>query len=109
MSIDFNDIIKNFGGFKEKIEHLQERMKSMRISGEAGAGMVRVTLDGDGVVKRVEIDESLFADGAKDIIEELVVSAVNDAQKKVREAMAHEMKSVTGGFMPPGMERLFGL
>ncbi len=109
MSFDFNDLLKNLGGFKSKMEEIQNRMAQMRITGEAGAGMVRVTLNGDSKVTDIQIDNNLVTEQEKDVLEELIVSAFNDAQKKVREAVSHEMKNMAGGFMVPGMERFFGL
>ena len=109
MNVDFNEVFKNLGGVKEQMEDVQRRLAGMRISGEAGAGMVRITLGGDSSVKNVDIDETLFAEKDKGILEELIISAFNDAQKKVREALSHELKGAAGGAIIPGIERFFNL
>ena len=109
MNLDINEMFKNLGGMKEQMENVQRRLAGMEISGEAGAGMVRITLGGDSSVKSVDIDESLFAEKDKGMLEELIISAFNDAQKKVREALAHELKGAAGTAIIPGMERFFNL
>ncbi len=111
MSINFDNIFKNLnlGGLHAKVDSARKRVNQMKITGEAGAGMVKVTLHGDGNMQNVEIDPILFSEKEKDMIEELVVSAFNEAQKKLRAILAHEMKALTGGAPLPGFERLMGL
>ena len=109
MNFDFSEIVKNLGGIKKQIENIHERLDNMQITGEAGAGMVRVTLNGDNVVKNISIDPNLLVKEEKDVLEELLISAFNEARKKVRAAAAHEMKNITGGISIPGLERFFGL
>ena len=116
---DFNfaDILKNLGGdfgknlgeMKQNVDQARERLSKMQITGEAGAGMVRVTVNGEGQVQNVDIDQALLSPNDKAMVEELIISAVNDATKRAREAVAHEMKSVAGGLPIPGLEKLFGM
>ena len=79
----------------------------MEVVGEAGAGMVKVTMLGNHNVKRVEIDESLMEDD-KELIEDLVAAAVNDAVRRVSETSQEKMSDVTGGMpLPPGFKMPF--
>ncbi len=107
MNFNFSEILKNIGGIKEQMESIRERMSKMTIIGEAGAGMVRVTVNGEGIVTNVEIDPDIVGPEGKDMIEELVLSATNDAIKKAKEAMAYEIKNTTGMNIP-GLDKIFG-
>lgn len=104
---NFTDLFKNLGQMKARAEELQQKMARLHITGEAGAGLVRVTVTGEGTVVSVQIDPALLSPRDKEMLEELMVSAVNEAAKKAREAMAHEMKSLAGGMNIPGMDQMF--
>ncbi|MEQ9367200.1 MAG: YbaB/EbfC family nucleoid-associated protein [Leptospirales bacterium] len=116
---DFNfaDILKNLGGdfgkqlgdIKGQVDQVRERLSKMSITGEAGAGMVRVSVNGEGQVQSVDIDPALLTPNDKARVEELIISAVNDASRRAKETVAHEMKSVAGGLPIPGLEKLFGM
>ncbi len=114
---DFGDTIMIKGGMgnlmkqaqqmQAKMAKAQEEIAAMEVIGEAGAGMVKVTMLGNHNVRRVEIDESLMEDD-KDMIEDLVAAAFNDAVRRVEEESKERMSSVTGGMqMPPGMKMPF--
>ncbi len=105
----FKNLGKNLGDMKNQVEQMRERLSRMSITGEAGAGMVKVTVSGDGQVKNVDIDPALLVPDEKAMVEELIISALNEANRRAREAVSHEMKNVTGGFPIPGMEKMFGL
>ncbi|MBL8019046.1 MAG: YbaB/EbfC family nucleoid-associated protein [Leptospirales bacterium] len=104
--LNFSEMFKNLGSMKARAEELQHKMARLQITGEAGAGMVKVTVSGDGVVKNVKIEPTLLSPNDRDMLEELLIAAINEAQNKAREAMAHEMKSLTGSI--PGLEKMFG-
>lgn len=104
--LNFSEMFKNLGSMKARAEELQQKMARLQITGEAGAGMVKVTVSGDGTVKNVKIEPSLLSPNDRDMLEELLIAAINEAQNKAREAMAHEMKSLTGSI--PGLEKMFG-
>ena len=101
------NIMKQAQQMQERMEKAQEEIKSLEVTGEAGAGLVKVTMIGSHNVKRVEIDESLMEDD-KDMIEDLLAAAVNDAVRRVGEESAKRMSDVTGGMqMPPGFKMPF--
>ncbi|MCE9600236.1 MAG: YbaB/EbfC family nucleoid-associated protein [Spirochaetia bacterium] len=104
--LNFSELFKNLGSMKARADELQQKMARLQITGEAGAGMVKVTVSGDGNVKNVKIEPSLLSPNDRDMLEELLIAAINEAQNKAREAMAHEMKSLTGSI--PGLEKMFG-
>ncbi len=108
MNVNWNDFFKNFGGLKEQMDSVRARVARLTVTGEAGAGMVRVVCNGEGEVVDVKIDRNLLGPAENDMLEELVLAAVNDALKKTREAVAHEMRSMTGGLNIPGLDKIIG-
>jgi DNA-binding YbaB/EbfC family protein len=102
------------GGLMKQAQQMQENMQKMQEDlaraehvGEAGAGMVKVTMLGSHNVKRVEIDDSLMDDD-KDMLEDLIAAAINDAARRVEEHSKNEMSKLTGGMqLPPGMKMPF--
>jgi len=105
--MNFGEIFKNMGAMKEQMEIFQKRIQKLSITGESGAGLIKITLNGEGTVQNVKVDESLLDKSSKDMLEELLISAMNDATKKVKEAVSHEMKNAVGMNIP-GLDRLFG-
>ncbi len=101
------NLMKQAQQMQAKMQKAQEELANMEVVGEAGAGMVKVTMTGSHSVRRVEIDESLMEDD-KDMIEDLVAAAFNDAVRRVEEANKEKMGALTGGMqMPPGMKMPF--
>lgn len=101
------NIMKQAQQLQDKMQKAQEEIANMEVVGEAGAGMVKVTMLGNHNVKRVEIDESLMEDD-KEMIEDLVAAAFNDAVRRVAESSQERMSEVTGGMpLPPGFKMPF--
>ncbi|MDO6428014.1 MULTISPECIES: YbaB/EbfC family nucleoid-associated protein [Thalassotalea] len=101
------NIMKQAQQMQAKMQKMQEELANMEVTGESGAGMVKVTMTGSHSVRRVEIDESLLEDD-KEMVEDLVAAAINDAVRRVEEQNKEKMGSVTGGMqMPPGMKMPF--
>jgi len=101
------NIMKQAQQMQDKMQKAQEEIAGMEVTGEAGAGMVKVTMLGNHNVRRVEVDESLMEDD-KEMIEDLVAAAINDAVRRVQEASKERMADVTGGMqMPPGFKMPF--
>lgn len=101
------NIMKQAQQMQDKMQKAQEDIAKMEVTGEAGAGMVKVTMLGNHNVRRVELDESLMEDD-KEMIEDLLAAAVNDAVRRVQEASKEKMADVTGGMaMPPGFKMPF--
>lgn len=101
------NIMKQAQAMQEKMQKAQAEIAAMEVTGEAGAGLVKVTMLGNHNVRRVNIDESLLADD-KEMLEDLIAAAVNDAVRRVEEASKEKMGSVAGGMqLPPGMKMPF--
>lgn len=87
---------------QENVRKLQEQLASMEVTGEAGAGMVKVTLTGKHAARRVEIAPDALKED-KEFLEDLVAAAINDAAQKIEEMTREKMKQATGGLqLPPG-------
>jgi DNA-binding YbaB/EbfC family protein len=92
---------------QENMSKLKEQLASIEVEGQSGAGMVKVTMTCRHDVKRVNIDSSLLADD-KEMLEDLVAAAINDAVRKVEAAVQEKMAALTGGLgLPPGMKLPF--
>lgn len=99
-------IMRQVQQMQNKMAEVQEEIKRMEVTGEAGGGLVKVTLNGQHEARRVTLDDSLFDD--KEMLEDLIAAAFNDAAKKVQSASEEKMGGVTGGMnLPPGMNLPF--
>ncbi len=107
---DMGKLMKQAQEMQAKMAEVQERMKSLEAEGSAGAGMVAARATADGEVKRLSVDPSLLGGGEeKEVLEDLIVAAVNDAIRKAREMGQAEMGKLTEGLaLPPGMKLPFG-
>ena len=105
---NFADMMKQAGEMQAKMEQMQERIGGMEAEGQSGGGLVRVTLNGKGYASRVSIDPSLMKEDEREVAEDLVTAAINDAKAKIEAATAEEMKALTAGMpLPPGMKLPF--
>jgi len=101
------NLMKQAQQMQEKMAKAQEQLAKMEVIGESGAGMVKVTMTGGHSVRRVEIDDSLMEDD-KDMLEDLISAAFNDAVRRVEEQNKEKMGALTGGMqLPPGMKMPF--
>ena len=101
------NIMKQAQAMQEKMQRAQEEITRLEVTGEAGAGMVKVTMTGNHNVRRISIDDSLMADD-KEMLEDLIAAAINDAVRRVEETTKEKMASVTGGMqLPPGFKMPF--
>jgi DNA-binding YbaB/EbfC family protein len=92
---------------QENMRKLQEQLSVMEVEGQSGAGMVKVTMTGRHDVKRVSIDPSLFKDD-REMLEDLVAAAFNDATRKVETLLQDKMAGFAGGMgLPPGLKLPF--
>ena len=105
------DIMKMMQQAKDlqgKMATMQEEIAQIEVEGAAGAGLVKVTLNGKGEMRGLSIDPSLFKEDEAEILEDLIVAAHNDAKGKAEAAMQEKMKDLTGGLqLPPGMQLPF--
>ncbi|MBC7003871.1 YbaB/EbfC family nucleoid-associated protein [Photobacterium sp. BZF1] len=101
------NMMKQAQQMQERMQQMQEEIANMEVTGESGAGLVKVTLTGSHSVRRVELDESLMEDD-KDMLEDLIAAAFNDAARRIEEAQKEKMAGVTGGMnLPAGFKMPF--
>ena len=92
---------------QENMKKLQEQLAIMEIEGQAGSGLVKIVMTGRHEVKRVTIDPKLLAED-KDLLEDLVAAAVNDAARRIEATTQEKMAAATAGLpLPPGMKLPF--
>lgn len=106
--MNLQKMMKQAQQMQAKMAEMQTEMEKKEYIGEAGGGLVKVTLNGKGFARGVDIDPSLLAEDEKDVLEDLLVAAINDAKQKGEGAAASEMSSLTEGLpIPPGMKLPF--
>tara|TARA_Y100001970_G_scaffold54798_1_gene69485 strand:- start:3129 stop:3452 length:324 start_codon:yes stop_codon:yes gene_type:complete len=106
--VNIGNMMKQAQQLQKKMSEAQEKLNSIEVEGASGGGVVKVIATAKGEIKRIDIDESLFKPEDKEIAEDLIVAAINDAKQKAEIAAQEEMKSVTGGIpLPPGMKLPF--
>lgn len=101
--------MKNIGQMVKQAQLMQARMNAMQenlgkidIEGQAGGGLVTVTLNGKGEMRRIKLDPSLAKPEEIEVLEDLIVAAFNDAKSKVEAHVNEEMAKITGGLKLPG-------
>ena len=105
---DMMDMMKQAKELQGKMEQLQAEVSAMEVAGSSGGGLVSVVMTGKSEMKRVKIDPSLLKPEEAEIVEDLIVAAVNDARAKAEAALADKMRELTGGLqLPPGMKLPF--
>ncbi len=105
---NLGQMMKQAQAMQAKMAEMQEKLAQLEVSGQSGAGMVQATLNGKSELRGLKIDPSLVDPGEVEVLEDLIVAAVNDAKTKVEAKVAEEMKNVTGGLeLPPGMSLPF--
>lgn len=106
--VNIGNMMKQAQELQKKMSEAQEKLNSIEVEGVSGGGMVKVLATAKGNIKRIFIDDSLMSKEEKEITEDLIVAAINDAKEKGELASQEEMKSVTGGIpLPPGMKLPF--
>lgn len=105
---NLGQLMKQAQQMQAKMAEMQEQLGRMEVEGAAGGGLVRATITGKGEVKQLKIEPSLVDPKEVEVLEDLIVAAINDARTKADNAAAEEMKKLTGGLnLPPGMKLPF--
>jgi DNA-binding YbaB/EbfC family protein len=105
---DLMGMMKQARELQEKMQALQEEVAALEVVGQAGGGLVTVVMTGKSEMKRLKIDPSLVKPDEAEILEDLIVAAVNDARAKAEAVLADKMRALTGGLqLPPGMSLPF--
>lgn len=103
----FGDLMKQAQEMQEKVQAIQEELENAEVTGESGAGLVKVTMTGRHDVKRVEIDDSLMSED-KEVLEDLIAAAVNATVRRLETNRQEKMQELTKGMpLPPGFKLPF--
>lgn len=104
MKSGLGDMMKQAREMQERLQQAQEALAALEVTGESGAGLIRVTMTGRHDVRRVEIDPSLFTED-REVLEDLLAAAINDAVRRVERANQDKMAELTSGLpLPPGLK-----
>ncbi|MAV82319.1 MAG: YbaB/EbfC family nucleoid-associated protein [Pelagibacteraceae bacterium] len=105
---NMGNMMKKVQEMQNKMQELQKELENKTIEANSGGGMVSIIMNGKHQVQSINIDPSLLNENEKDVLEDLLKAALNQAKEKVDEMSAEEMKKVTGGLpLPPGMKLPF--
>ena len=105
--MNINELMKQAQDMQTKMQQLQAEAAKTEVTGEAGAGLVQVVMNGRHDVRKVNLDPSLLSE-EKGFLEDLLAAAVNDAVRKVEEDQRKQMEKLSGGMqLPPGFQMPF--
>lgn len=99
---NLGQLMKQAQAMQQKMAEMQAQLEAVEMTGVAGGGMVELTLNGKGDVKRVKIDKAVADPAEVEVLEDLIVAAFNDARAKVNAHAEAEMQKLTGGLALPG-------
>ena len=104
---DFTNLITQAKKMQEQMKETQEALKKIEVEGISGGNAIRVIMNGDGELKKIYLGESLLKE-SKEIVEDLIVAAHNDAKYKLKKKTSEEISKITGGVsLPPGFKLPF--
>ncbi len=105
---NLSGLMKQAAQMQRKMQEMQERLDAATVEGVAGAGLVRMVINGQGVLKSVKIDPKLADPAETEMLEDLIIAAHNDAKSKLDALRESEMRNATGGLaLPPDMKLPF--
>ncbi|MEO1890028.1 MAG: YbaB/EbfC family nucleoid-associated protein [Cycloclasticus sp.] len=108
MKNQLGDLMQQAQKMQEKMQEAQSKLAELEVTGESGAGLVKIVLTGKHEARRLSIDPSLIADNDQEMLEDLIVSAINDAVRKVETESKESMANMTAGIpLPPGFKLPF--
>jgi DNA-binding YbaB/EbfC family protein len=100
-------LMKQAQKMQADMKKAQEELQHLTVTGESGGGMVKITMNGRHEVKALEIDDSLVGDD-KDMLEDLIIAAFNDTQRKIEQSVQEKFAGLAGGLnLPPGVKLPF--
>jgi nucleoid-associated protein EbfC len=108
MTMDLNKLMEAASQMQSRMADAQSKVGDLSCEGQAGAGLVKATVNGHGKLTRLAIDPTLFRPEDREVVEDLIVAAVADAQKKAADLAQAEMAKLTQGLpLPPGIKLPF--
>ena len=105
---NMSQIMKQAKAMQDKMSEIQKKIENMEVEGTSGGGAVKVIMNGKHELKKINIDKSLLNAEEIEVLEDLIIAAVNDVNKKINEDMNSQLGSLSGGLgLPPGMKLPF--
>ncbi len=105
--MDISNIMQQAQQMQSKMAEIQQKLAQKSIVGSAGGGMVNVTVNGQGEILSISIEDPLIVADEKVMLQDLIVAATNDGLRKAKELGKEEMKQLTGGINIPGLSNIF--
>ena len=103
--MDIKSLMRQAQEVQKKMQKIQDELANNEYEGSAGGGMIKVTISGSGLAKKIFIDPSLIIKDEREILEDLLVAAFNDAKKKSDDGSSESIRSATSGIpLPPGFK-----
>ena len=99
----FGDMMKQMQKMQEKFEQIQKELEEKRVEGTAGGGMVRVVANGKQEILEIKIDKEVVNSDDVEMLEDLILAAVNQAKEKAQQLQMEDMAKLTGGLKIPGL------
>ncbi len=105
---NLGQMMKQAQQMQAKMQEMQARLGEVEVAGQSGAGMVNVTVNGKGEMKKIKLDKAIVDPEDIEVLEDLIIAAFNDAKAKVEQHVADETSKLMGGLkLPPGMKLPF--
>ena len=105
---NLGQMMKQAQEMQSKMSEMQDKLSELEVAGSSGGGLIEITMSGKHQVKALKIDESLVDKDDKEVLEDLIIAAINDARAKVDKAVNEKMSELTGGLqLPPGLKLPF--
>jgi DNA-binding YbaB/EbfC family protein len=103
--MDIKSLMRQAQEMQKKMQKMQDELANTEFEGSSGGAVVKITISGSGVAKKISIDETLINKDEKEILEDLIIAAFNDAKNKSDESSSSSLKSMSGGIsLPPGFK-----
>ena len=105
---NLGQMMKQAQEMQSKMSEMQDKLSELEVTGSSGGGLIEITMSGKHQVKALKIDESLVDKDDREVLEDLIIAAINDARAKVDKAVNEKMSELTGGLqLPPGLKLPF--
>ncbi len=105
---DLQQLMQMGQQMQSRMSDIQEKLQQKTATAQSGGGMIRVTADGTGNIREIDLDPEVVDPEDVEMLEDLILAAVSEAQRRAKEQMEEEMKELTGGLPLPGLSNLLG-
>ncbi len=105
--MNINQLMKQAQSMQKKMQEFKDKMASSEYTGKSGGGLVSLVINGDTILKSISIDSSLLKESEKEMLEDLIVAAFNDAKNKLDSDSQNQLSGLGGMGLPPGFKMSF--